>query len=171
VKFRRGAMQRFRLGERFDVVTCLFSAIGYVRSEAELRETLRTFALHLREGGVAVVEPWITPGAWRPGKVRLLAQRSKAGPIVRMDSAATRRGRSYLTMHYLVGEHGVVRHWSETHDMGLFSRKVMEAAFRDAGLRVRYYRRGFMPGRGLYVGRKVTPGASARRPRRGARAG
>ena len=165
VRFHRAPMQEFRLGETFDALTCLFSAIGYVRSEAELRRTLRTFSRHLREGGVAIVEPWLTPGTFRSGEVRVSVQRSRAGPLVRMNSAEMRGGRSILTMHYLVGEGGVVRHWSEVHNMGLFSRATMEAAFRAAGLRARYLRRGLMPGRGLYVARKVAAESSTR-PRR-----
>jgi ubiquinone/menaquinone biosynthesis C-methylase UbiE len=171
VRLVRAPMQGFRLNQKFDVITCLFSAIGYVRSEADLRRTLRTFARHLHDGGVVIVEPWITPQNWRPGKVRLVAHRTRAGAVVRMDRATTRGGRSRLEMHYLVGTKGQVRHWSEVHTMGLFSRATMEGAFRAAGLRVRYLNRGFMPGRGLYVARKIPSPVRPQPPRRRSRAG
>src|SRR3712207_7289123 len=43
VRFHQGDMTDFDLGRRFDVVVCLFSAIGYVLTEERLRQTLANF--------------------------------------------------------------------------------------------------------------------------------
>lgn len=51
-------MRTFNLAKRFDVVACLFSSIGYVRSVWELNTA------------VAVMAPWFTPDQWQPGRVR-----------------------------------------------------------------------------------------------------
>jgi ubiquinone/menaquinone biosynthesis C-methylase UbiE len=151
VRFVRGRMERFDLGEQFDALTCLFSAIGYVRTVRELRQTVRNFAKHLRPGGVAIVEPWLTRAAYRPGRVHLMTAGSPELPVVRMNVSGRRGRRSILDMHHLVGTARGVRHWVERHDLGMFDRRTYLAAFRAAGFRARYLSDGFMKDRGLYV--------------------
>jgi ubiquinone/menaquinone biosynthesis C-methylase UbiE len=155
-RFVRGRMPRFDLGREFDVITCLFSSIGYLRNEAELRSALRTFSRHLAPGGVAILEPWLTPATWRPGSAHLLSAPSATEPIARMNYARTLRGRSRMDMHYLVARRGRIHHWVERHEMSLFSSATMLRAFRDAGLTVRripsrFYARSRID-RGLYLG-------------------
>lgn len=152
VRWVRGRMHAFRLRERFDVITCLFSTIGYVRSESDLVRVLRNFARHLRPGGIAIVEPWLTPRVYRPGGVHLATYGTKEAPIARMNTHELRHGRSVMEMHYLVGARGQVRHWVELHDMGLFDVPTMMRAFRVAGLRPRKLVSRFTTRRGLYVG-------------------
>jgi len=155
-----GRMPGFDLHARFDVIVCLFSAIGYVPNERALRRTLRTFARHLAPDGLVIVEPWLTPGSWRPGLAHLLTVPSATEPIARMNLSVTRRGRSVMDMHYLAASGGRIHHWVERHDMGLFSNGTMTGAFRSAGLRVRRVRSGFYsrstPDRGLYVATLVS---------------
>ena len=50
-------MVNLELGRQFDVVLCLFSSIGYVRTRALLKKTLFSFARDLKAGGVAITEP------------------------------------------------------------------------------------------------------------------
>jgi ubiquinone/menaquinone biosynthesis C-methylase UbiE len=154
-RFVQGRMPSFNLHRQFDVITCLFSAIGYVPSRAALNRTAKTFARHLAPGGIAIVEPWFTPKEWKPGRAHLLTVPSEERPIARMNVSRTRRGRSILDMHYLVAGDDRVDHWVERHDIGLFTARTMAGAFRDAGLRVRrvpsgFYKRGSID-RGLYL--------------------
>ena len=65
VPLHHGDMRAFDLGRTFDAVTCLFSAIGHVRTVAGLRRAIARMAAHLAPGGVLVVEPWIHPPDWR----------------------------------------------------------------------------------------------------------
>ena len=165
-RFVRGRMPRFDLHQQYDVVTCLFSAIGYVRDERTLRATIGTFARHLAPGGLLIVEPWLTPSLWTPGPVHLSTVPSRQTPIARMNTSITRRGRSLMDMHYLVGDGERIRHWVERHDMGLFSVRQTKAAFRAAGLSVQRIPSGFYgpthTERGLYLGiRPTTPHRSA----------
>ena len=55
------------------------------------------------------------------------------------------------TFHYLVGTAGGVEHFTEMHEMGLFSEDQHRAAFAAAGMAVTLDEKGLM-GRGLYVG-------------------
>jgi SAM-dependent methyltransferase len=156
----RGRMESFDLGRRFDAVTCLFSAIGYARSTPELRRIVRGLARHTAEGGVVVVEPWLTPSAFRAGLVHHLVVESKGTTVVRMNGSARRGGRSRFDFHHLLGRRGTVEHYVERHDLGLFDRRTMRSAFLAAGLEPRYLPGGFPSGRGLWVA--VRPWRSAR---------
>lgn len=152
VRFRRCRMETLELRRRFDVVTCLFSAIGYARSGAELRRVLGNLARHLAPGGVLLVEPWLTPRVFRAGRVNTLLARSPELQVARMNDVRGRRGRSVLDFHYLVGAEGRVEHFVERHELALFDVATMRDAFRRAGLRVVYRRGGLPMRRGLYIG-------------------
>ncbi|MCQ9362278.1 class I SAM-dependent methyltransferase, partial [Corynebacterium sp. 153RC1] len=61
VDLRTGDMTDFALDGQFDVVTCLFSSIGYVGTVERLGSAITAMATHLNPGGVLIVEPWLTP--------------------------------------------------------------------------------------------------------------
>lgn len=159
VRFVRGSMQDFRLAQQFDVITCLFSAIGYVRSRGELGRTVRNFARHLVPGGVLIVEPWLTPGAYHTGSFHLGVFGTREAPIARMNGSERRGSRSVMDMHYLVPDGTKVRHWVERHELSLFDVPTQLAAYRAAGLRARHIPSRFTTARGLYVA--VRPRGSA----------
>lgn len=152
VRFVQGRMQDFRLDQRFDVIMCLFSAIGHVRSRRDLTRTLANFARHLNPRGVAIVEPWLTPGRYRVGSIHLATSGTTVQPIARMNSSERRGNRSVMDMHYLVADNGKVRYWVERHDLALFDVPTQLEAFRAAGLGVRHIPSRFTMPRGLYVG-------------------
>ena len=149
-------MESFELDDRFDVITCLFSAIGYVRSRRDLFRTVATWARHLRPGGVALVEPWFTPRVFRAGRVDVVRAEREGLTVVRMNSTSRMGTRSRMDFHYLIGSRGRVAYVRELHDCGLFDRSTMLAAFRAAGLQPTYRAEGPFAGRGLYVGVKRT---------------
>jgi len=158
----RGRMETLDLRREFDVVTCLFSAIGYVRTVAGLRRTLRRFARHTAPGGVLVLEPWIPPEAFRTGLVSHLVARSGPTTILRMDAGVRRGTLSTFDFHYLLGRPGQVEHAVERHVLGLFSRRTTESALRDAGYSPRYYPKGLTTRRGLYVAVRSSSARPAR---------
>ena len=162
-RFVRAKMQSFRLRERFDVVTCLFSSIGYARSTVDLERTVANLARHLKPGGLVIVEPWLSPSAYRPGHVGHLEATTRELRVVRMNGSARRRGRSVMEMHYLIGSRHGVRHVVERHDLGLFDDRTMRRAFRRAGLSARRLESGFTTRRGLYLAR--APSRDRGRPR------
>ncbi|HEX5871028.1 MAG TPA: class I SAM-dependent methyltransferase [Longimicrobium sp.] len=152
--FHQADMADFDLGRRFDAIVCLFSAIGYVRTVERLGETMRTFARHLRPGGVAVVEPWLTPDVFRPGHVRVDMPEHPEVTVVRMVHSGMRGDLSVLTFSYLIGRAEGVQHFKERHELGLFTREQMMDAFRGAGLEVVEHDPHGLTGPGLYVARR-----------------
>lgn len=158
--FHQGDMADFGLGRRFDAVTCLFSAIGYVRTEDGLRRTIANFARHLRPGGVAVVEPWLSPDNFRPGGLpRLDVSESEGLKVVRMGRTAWDGDASVIEFVYVLGHAGGIEHWEERHPLGLFTHEQTTDAFRAAGLEVVDYDPHGLTGRGLYVARLPESGA------------
>jgi SAM-dependent methyltransferase len=153
VAFHQGDMTDFDLGRRFDAVICLFSAIGYVVTEDRLRQTIACFARHLRPGGVAVVEPWLTPEGFRPGHPRLDVAESDGRTVVRMGRTAWAGELSCIEFVYVVGSVDGIEHWEERHLLGLFSHAQMLDAFAAAGLEVVEHDPHGLTGRGLYVAR------------------
>ncbi len=139
VRLVRGDMRRFDLRRRFDVVSCLFSAIGYVRTGPELARTFRTFARHLRPGGLLLVEPWVSPSDFRPGHVAVDVARGPDGFVVRAG-ISRRRGRlSFIDFQYLIAEEGGrIRHLEETETLRLSSEAELLRAARRAGLDARF---------------------------------
>jgi ubiquinone/menaquinone biosynthesis C-methylase UbiE len=152
----RGDMRTFRLGRRFDVVSCLFSAIGHLRTKEDVRKTFANFARHLNPGGVAIVEPWIAPADFRDGMIRLQTFVGPTMTIARCASGSRRGNRSRIHYHFLVGKRGREIRYYEVTDVGLLlSRPELLRLMRAAGLHPRFLRRGLTSGRGLLVGVKA----------------
>jgi SAM-dependent methyltransferase len=151
VPLQHADMRDFDLGRRFDAITCLFSAIGFVGSLDGLAATARAFARHLNPGGVALVEPWFTPDAWIPGRPHLLTYEEQDFVLARATISGLRDERVSTTeMHYVVATPAGVEHFVEHHDPYLFTTDEMRAAFEAAGLAVDYDADGLI-GRGLWI--------------------
>lgn len=156
VKFVLGDMTNFDLGRQFDVVLCLFSGIGYVRTYPRLARTLRNFARHLRDGGVVIIEPWFTKAQWKQGSIHMLSRsRSDELKIVRVGYSGARGDVSVLDERILVAEKGKgISYYKDSQTMGLFDRAKFLKLMREAGLRARYTKTSLAPQRGLYIGVK-----------------
>ena len=153
--FHQGDMADFDLGSQFDAVTCLFSAIGYVRTEDGLRRAIASFARHLRPGGVAVVEPWLSPEGFRPGMMpRLDVSESAELTVARMGRTERDGDLSAIVFVHMVGYPGGIDYWEDRHLLGLFTHQQMLDAFAAAGLEVVEYDAHGLIGRGLYVARR-----------------
>lgn len=153
VPFHEGDMTDFDLGRRFDAVLCLFSSIGYARTRERLGSAGAALAAHVAPGGVLVVEPWLLPGAWRPGGVHALFVDEEELKVVRMNTSTPAVDNvTTLEFHYLVGRTTGVEYFTEQHELGMFSHDDYVSAFEDAGLEVEHDPEGLM-GRGLYIGR------------------
>lgn len=58
---RQGDMRHFPFNGTFDGITCMYGAINYLETKAEIRTTIRGFADHLAPGGVAIVDTRFHP--------------------------------------------------------------------------------------------------------------
>lgn len=151
VPLHRGDMAAFDLGRRFDVVTCLFSSIAYVRTAERMRQAVARMAAHLEPGGLLLVEPWFTPETYWSDTITANHVDEPDRKVAWMYVSVRRDLLSVLDIHFMVGTPGGIDRFNEVHEMGLFTHEEYVGAMEDAGLRVEHDPRGFM-GRGLYVG-------------------
>jgi SAM-dependent methyltransferase len=151
IRFHRGDMIDFDLGRRFDVVTCLFSSIGYVKTAERMRAAVANLARHVCSGGVLIVEPWLTPEGYREGHLHGLFIDRPDIKIARMNLSEVRDGLSILNLHYMVGKPDRIEYFTERHELGLFTTEQYRDAFVAAGLQATHDPEGLM-GRGLFIG-------------------
>jgi SAM-dependent methyltransferase len=150
VPLHQGDMRTLDLGRRFDVVTCLFSSIGFVHDLGGLADATRSLAAHVADGGVLLVEPWITPDAWMPGRPHVLAADAEGIALARVTVSGQHGRISTTDMHYLVGTADGVEQFEERHELGLFTLEEMRRALEATGLTVEHDPDGLM-GRGLWI--------------------
>jgi SAM-dependent methyltransferase len=148
-------MTDFDLGRSYDVVTCLFSAIGIVRTFERLDRAIACMARHVRPGGALIIEPWFSPEQWRPGRPLILAGEVGADHVYRISTSIKEGQQSVLLYSYLRCAPHSIEHYYERIELGLFTRDEMTWAFEFAGMQVRYDPEGLM-GRGLYIGKHAS---------------
>jgi SAM-dependent methyltransferase len=150
-ELHEGDMTDFDLRRRFDVVTCLFSSIGYALTLERLHDAVAAMARHLEPGGLLVVEPWLRPETWQEDHLSMLVVDEPTQKIVRISRSLRRGDVSVVEFDYLVARPDRVEHFVERHELGLFSDEDYRGAFAAAGLTVEHDAKGLM-GRGLYLG-------------------
>lgn len=151
VPLHEADMTTFELGQRFDVVSCLFSSIAYVRTVENMRRAIHRMAAHLNPGGLLLVEPWFSRETYWTGTITANHVDDPDLKISWMYVSERRDGMSVLDIHYMVGTTDGIDSFTERHEMGLFSADDYAAAMIDAGLQHSYDPDGFF-GRGLHVG-------------------
>jgi SAM-dependent methyltransferase len=154
-RYVAGDMADFDLGRRYDVILCLFSSIGYVRTTDRLAQAFRCFRKHVKDDGIVIVEPWIEPEKWQSGKVDMSTAEAEGRKVCRMALTGAEGRISWVLFHYLMGANGEIRHETERHELGLFSREEMLSAFREAGFDIEHSSQG-LTGRGVYMARPVS---------------
>jgi hypothetical protein len=132
-------------------VICLFSSIGYVGHLEQLKRAVRTMSEHLVPGGVLAIEPWLAPQQYMVGKAFATFVDEADLKIARMNVNAARDGMSVLDFNYLVCTPQGVKHFTEHHELGLFTDEEYRTAFLESGLETSFDPPGVIS-RGLYVG-------------------
>lgn len=145
-----GDMAALEVPRRYDVVTCLFSAIGYVHTEDELRKTIAGMSAALNPGGVLIVDPWFEPGQLTHGWISVLVGKGDDVTVCRMSRTLVEGTVSRMEFEYLIGRPSGIERRRETHSLSLFTQPQMEAAFTEAGLAVTR-KPAALRTRGLYV--------------------
>jgi SAM-dependent methyltransferase len=154
VRLHLADMADFSLGQRYDVITCLFSSVAYVRTLDRLERSIAAMARHLAPGGVMLVEPWFTPDTYWVNRLTANVVDEPDLKISWMYISERHDRISRLDIHYQVGTPGGIEQFVERHELGLFSDAEYRGAFSKAGMTVTYDANGVF-GRGMYVGRHV----------------
>lgn len=135
VALHEGDIRTIEIGRPFDVVTCLFSVIGYMLTLEDLRDAVGNMARHLIPGGILIVEPWLDPEAIRPPEVTVSQAAIGDMRVTRHSRLEkTGLGTSRMEFHYLCSTPAEVRYHLEVLDHGLFTRDELMSACTAAGL-------------------------------------
>lgn len=151
-RFDVADMVDFHLGRRYDGVLNLFGAIAHAVTVPRLRDALACMRDHLAPGGVAIVQPYLTPDELKVGTGEYTVT---SGDVrVKRFRRSERDGQCQkLHFHFTVEGPDGTQEFDEFHDLGLFTVEETLAAFSDVGL-VATYDPGSsdeLGGRGLYV--------------------
>jgi ubiquinone/menaquinone biosynthesis C-methylase UbiE len=155
VTFKEADMKTLRLGKQFDVIVCLLSSIGYVKTAASLEKTIRNFSKHLKKGGLALIEPSHAKSVYVSGEPRITTYDGREAKIARVNVTRIRQATAVLSMHILIAERGKdAKYFVDRHELGLFGINNTLRIMKAAGLKSKYLKNGLMPGRELFVGIK-----------------
>jgi ubiquinone/menaquinone biosynthesis C-methylase UbiE len=155
VIFKEADMKNLQLGKQFDVILCLLSSIGYVKTTAGLEKTIQNFFNHLKKGGIALIEPSYAKSAYVSGEPRVTSYDGKDVKIARINYTNFRQATAVLNMHMLISERGKdAKYYLDTHELGLFGINKTLRTMKEVGLKSKYLKNGLMPGRELFVGIK-----------------
>ncbi len=156
IQFKQVDMVNFELKKNFDVILCLFSSIGYVKTYKNLRKTLNNFAHHLKPGGIVIIEPWFTAFTYQTGLPTMHTYSDDIVKIARLCVSKKRGMLSVLDMHYLVAEKNkTVKQFMEHHELAMFETDRMLNLMVKSGLKAKFIKNGLMKDRGLYIGIKI----------------
>jgi SAM-dependent methyltransferase len=146
-----GDMRDLDLGRRFDVVTCLFSAIGFAHDVDVLNLAAASLARHVADGGIVLLEPWLTPDEWVSNRPHALATTQDDLALARVALSGRRDRISTVELQYLVAAPDGITHFTEQLEFGLFTHDEMRRALELTGLSVAHDPEGLI-GRGLWLG-------------------
>jgi len=156
VQFVVGDMVEFDLGRRFDVVTCLFSGIGYLRSRRQVGRAIANFSRHLSTGGLLMIEPWVRRSEWRDGSVDLQKYESDELEIARIVYGRARGNFSVLDERYVIGEKNKgILYVKTRHVLRFFEPEETLEDMRRSGLVAKYLKGSLTRRRGLLIGVKT----------------
>lgn len=147
-------MVQLNLNKQFDVVSCLFSSIGYVPTREDLIKTFAAMAAHLKPGGVLVIELWLSPSGFTPGFIHMTTYESEDVKIARMGLSEAQGNMCVLDMHYMVAEKGKgVTSWVDRNELVMYEHDDLISMLENAGLQAHIEDATFTK-RGILVGVK-----------------
>jgi len=155
VFFTQADMINLDLNTKFDVILCLFSGIGYVKTYNNLNKTILNFANHLEQGGIVIIEPWFTKSTYDTGRPGMTTYDGENIKIARLNNSKQENKVSIMDMHYLIAERNKgVEYFVERHELGLFEIDKFLEFMSKAGLKAEFLKDDLMKERGLYIGMK-----------------
>lgn len=153
--FIQADMVSMNLNEKFDVITCLFSSIGYSKTYENLEKSLINFSTHLNNGGIVIIEPWLVKSVYKEGRPSMTTYDGEDIKIARLNTTKLKDNLSAMEMHYLmVKKDEDVKYFKDYHELGLFETEKTITLMKSANLEVKSLKKGLMVDRGLYLGIK-----------------
>jgi SAM-dependent methyltransferase len=147
-------MRSFQLEKSYDVVQCLFSSIGYLLTPKDIVAALTCFRAHLAPDGVILVEPWLSPAAYKSGQPHMVTVDRPDLKVCRVNVSKREGDISILHFHYVIATDKGVRQAEEVHRLALVPTDRMVSHFNTAGLSCTFDEAGLFD-RGLFIARPL----------------
>lgn len=152
LSFYRGNMIDFSLDKQFDIITCMYGSIGFVKTYSNLKLTLKNMARHLIPGGLVIIVPWSTTESFKE-KIVVDAVKHPQIRIARMENVKQKAANLVeITFHHLIGKDGQVKYHTQRMEVGLFSNDEYISAIQEAGLQLVEIYEGPNISMGAFVG-------------------
>ena len=154
-QFHQGDMRDFDLGKQFDVVVCLFSAIAYMTTPADLQKAINNFKRHLKPGGLMIFEGFIEAENFVPNRPSMHNVDEPNLKISRMNLARREGDLVTIDFYFQVATPEGVFRSEERHVLNMFQNGVYLNCMEKADLAAKFMEEGLMHSRGLFIGKKV----------------
>ncbi len=155
VKFVQADMITLSLNKKFDVIICLFSSIGYLKSYKNLQKTINNAAKHLKNGGILIIEPWFTKEKFIENSLHMDVYDGPDLKISRICNSTSKGIVSVLDMQYLIGETGrAIKSYVDRHELAMFPYEKFLKYYEAAGLSCIISKEGLAKDKSLIIGVK-----------------
>lgn len=151
------SMIDFNLKKKYDVITCLFGSIAYVKTLDNLYKAIETMSEHLNPNGLLIFEPYFSKEKYWTDRITANHYDEKDLKITWMYTSKLENDFAVLDINYLVGTTEEVTYFKERHELGLFNDSEYRDSMVKAGLDVKYDNEGLFGrgvGNGIYIGIK-----------------
>ena len=119
--------------------------------EDKLKKTIENFSRHLKEGGVLIIEPWISRRAYKIGSPHMDTYSNDKIKISRMHVSKKKGNLSVIDFHFTIAEKNKgVQHFIDRHEIGMFEHKEILSIMKYLGIKTKFLKTG----RGLFIGIK-----------------
>ncbi|RPI17998.1 MAG: class I SAM-dependent methyltransferase [Ignavibacteriae bacterium] len=152
--FIKGDMRNFKLNKQFDAIVCLFSAIAHLKDYNKLEQAISNFSVHLKKGGVLIIEPFVLPKAFTVGEPHALYVDDPELKIARMNISRRRNGIASIHFHFLIANRKKIEYLNEKHELALYETGKFLSIMKKYNLQSKFTQNGLMKNRGLYIGIK-----------------
>ena len=154
--FVQANMTNFSLTNKVDVILCMYSAVGLVRTYSNLEKTIKNFSSHLKNGGITIIENDSFSGSKSPLQhLKLVTAETRDIKIARMEYYR-RKGNVLIEREdYMIAQRNMgTRHFADLQYVGVFELKRTMHIMGIAGLEPRFLKDALHRGNGLLLGIK-----------------
>ncbi|MFI5419751.1 MAG: class I SAM-dependent DNA methyltransferase [Nitrososphaerales archaeon] len=154
-KFIIGSMTDFSLDSRYDIVTCLFGAFGYLKTHLQIEKAVHNFSRHLKTGGILIIEPWLTKKQFKTA-IHLQIYEDSSLKIARVNSTSTKGNFTVIDDRYLIAEKEKgVSYLKDYNELRFFDPKELKGILEKAELEPIGIKQRLEPDRELVISIKT----------------
>jgi ubiquinone/menaquinone biosynthesis C-methylase UbiE len=141
--FVKGSMQSFKSKKKFDVITCLFTAINYNKNISELKSTIKNFSRLLNKSGIVIFDLGLIKGKEDKKTGAFIDTYSEENlQIARISQwNPSRENPDIYNANFLmfVKDKGKVDFEIDEHELGIFSVEEIKSIMEKNGFAVKVY--------------------------------